>query len=275
VSGRRPAPSTPPPPPAVQKLALRYAKRGTLRFASHRVLQRAFERAVRRADLPIAYSAGFTPHPRLSYLGAAPTGAASEAEYLLLRLSEVLPPALVQARLNAVMPPGLPILQAVTWDDAVFGDLAKQLTASLWQVELDQVDGAGVAASAAAFWALEEFQAIQVRPGPTGAAESSRGGARSKPPRQIEVRGNVLALDLAKTSGRPCPDPGKPCAILEMVLRHATPVVRPDDVIAALAATGLEIGLPPRATRLAQGVYAVETGLVQPFSRIAALAPKP
>ena len=79
-------------PPPVQRLRVRYAKRGRLRFTSHRDFSRAFERAVFRARLPMAYSSGFNPHPRISYAGAAPTGSASEAEYLELALAEVLRP---------------------------------------------------------------------------------------------------------------------------------------------------------------------------------------
>ena len=58
------------------------ASRGRLRFASHRDFQRALERALRRARVPMAYSAGFHPHPKVSYANAAPTGVASEAEYV-------------------------------------------------------------------------------------------------------------------------------------------------------------------------------------------------
>src|SRR5215475_15838097 len=68
--------------PVVQRIRVRYAKRGPLRFTSHRDFARAFERAVQRAGVPVAFSHGFTPHPRISYTGAAPTGVASEAEYL-------------------------------------------------------------------------------------------------------------------------------------------------------------------------------------------------
>ena len=67
-------PDGPPPPPAVQRLRVHYTKRGRLRFSSHRDFQRAFERALRRAAVPMAYSAGFSPHPKVSYAGAAPTG---------------------------------------------------------------------------------------------------------------------------------------------------------------------------------------------------------
>ena len=51
--------------PPVQRLRVRYAKRGRLRFTSHRDFSRAFERAVFRARIPMAYSSGFNPHPRI------------------------------------------------------------------------------------------------------------------------------------------------------------------------------------------------------------------
>ena len=57
---------------------MHYAKRGRLRFTSHRDFSRAFERALVRARIPMAYSSGFSPHPRSSYAGASPSGAASQ-----------------------------------------------------------------------------------------------------------------------------------------------------------------------------------------------------
>ena len=97
----------------MQKLRIRYAKRGRLRFTSHRDFGRAFERAIRRAGLPIAYSSGFSPHPRISYANASPTGAASEAEYLEIGLVEVCDPAEVRRRLDEALPDGLDIVDVV------------------------------------------------------------------------------------------------------------------------------------------------------------------
>src|SRR5215204_3004913 len=94
-------------PPPVQRLRVRYAKRGRLRFTSHRDFSRAFERAVFRARIPMAYSSGFNPHPRISYAGASPTGAASEAEYLEIGLSEQVDPEDVRRQLDASLPEGL------------------------------------------------------------------------------------------------------------------------------------------------------------------------
>ena len=83
-----------------------------MRFASHRDIARAVERGVRRAGLPVAYSAGFSPHPKISYSGGAPTGAASEAEYL-----EIVPhgppasPDEVRVRLDAALPDGIDVIE--------------------------------------------------------------------------------------------------------------------------------------------------------------------
>src|ERR1700742_3101883 len=109
----RRAPEGPPPPPVVQRVRVRYTKRGRLRFTSPRDFARVFERALRRAEVPMAYSAGFHPHPRISYVGAAPTGVGSEAEYLEIGLAVPVPADKLRAALDAVMPDGLDIVDAV------------------------------------------------------------------------------------------------------------------------------------------------------------------
>src|SRR5216684_8341237 len=103
----RPGPPGLPPAPVAQRLVVRYAKRGRMRFASHRDIARAVERGVRKAGLPVAYSAGFSPHPKISYPGGAPTGSLSEAEYLELSLTRECEPADVGQRLDAALPDGI------------------------------------------------------------------------------------------------------------------------------------------------------------------------
>jgi radical SAM-linked protein len=131
-------PDGPPPPPTVQKLRIRYAKRGRLRFASHRDLARTLERALRRASVPMAFSAGFSPHPKISYLGAAPTGAASEAEYLEIGLSVRCDPGAVGAALDAALPEEVAVLDCVEAGEGT-GSLADRIDASVWRVELPGV----------------------------------------------------------------------------------------------------------------------------------------
>jgi radical SAM-linked protein len=140
----------------VQRIRLRYTKRGRLRFTSHRDFQRAFERALRRAGAPMAYSAGFTPHPKVSYANAAPTGTASEAEYLEIALVERRDPETLRALLDASMPDGLDIVDAV---EVRTGDFADRLQASTWEIRLDGVTPETAGQAAAAFLAAPSVSA--------------------------------------------------------------------------------------------------------------------
>src|SRR6187402_1111272 len=133
---RQRVPEGPAPDPAVQKLRVRYAKRGRLRFTSSRDFQRALERALRRADVPMAFSAGFHPHPRISYASAASTGTASEAEYFELQVTERVDPESVRVALDEALPGGIDIVQVV---EAGPGALADRLEASDWLVEVSGI----------------------------------------------------------------------------------------------------------------------------------------
>jgi radical SAM-linked protein len=121
----------------VQKLRIRYAKRGRLRFSSTRDFSRALERALRRADVPMAFSAGFHPHPLISYANAAPTGTASEAEYFEIRVTERVDPQAVRAALDEALPEGLDVLEVV---QAGPGALADRLEASEWHIVVRAAD---------------------------------------------------------------------------------------------------------------------------------------
>lgn len=222
-------PEGPPPPPTVQKLRIRYAKRGRLRFASHRDLARTLERALRRARVPMAFSAGFSPHPKISYLGAAPTGAASEAEYVEIGLSVACDPEAVRVALDDSLPADVAILECVEAGEGT-GSLADRIDTSVWRVELPGVSLAELRP------ALEEFLSRDV----VTVAKRTKNGLRD-----IDVRPAVASASASEEAG---------CAILHMVVRQGTPAVRPDDVLAALTAVAdLRPPLPPRAVREAQG----------------------
>ncbi|WP_374456376.1 TIGR03936 family radical SAM-associated protein [Nocardioides sp.] len=214
--------------PPVQRLRVRYAKRGRLRFTSHRDFSRAFERAVFRARVPMAYSSGFNPHPRISYAGAAPTGSASEAEYLELALAEVVVPADVHAMLDEALPPGLDVLEVV---ESPGGSLADLLEASRWRLDLD-ADREATTAAVERFLAADEALVERMT---------------KKGMREFDARGAVVSLEVL-----PADDSGR--TSLDVVLRHGTPAVRPDDVLRGLeAVAGLAAGEAPLMTRLAQG----------------------
>lgn len=220
----------PPQQPApVQRLRLRYAKRGRLRFASHRDFARAFERALRRAEIPMAYSSGFSPHPRISYANAAPTGAASEAEYLEIALVDRRDPEQVRTSLDSSLPVGLDVLQVV---EASEGALADRLTGSSWRVHLVGAEPEVLSRAVAAFLAQEEVVVERMM----------KSGLR-----QLDTRAAVKSMTADHD-------------VISVLVAHQTPVVRPAEIVAALRQVDpcLSTEQTVVATRTAQGVL---TGL--------------
>ncbi|GAA1963936.1 TIGR03936 family radical SAM-associated protein [Nocardioides panacihumi] len=228
--------------PPVQRLRIRYAKRGRLRFTSHRDFSRAFERALVRVRLPMAYSSGFNPHPRISYAGAAPTGAASEAEYVEIGLAEIVEPAAVHEALAEALPDGLDVLEVV---ESAGGSLADRLEASSWLIDLvtpyDETSGA-----VAAFLGADEVLVERMT---------------KKGMREFDCRGAVVSLEAEPA------DPAGSGSRLRLLLRHSVPAVRPDDVIMGLTSVGglkvgPEFGGLPLLTRLAQGPFDEATATI-------------
>ena len=90
----------------------RYRKSGELRWISHLDLKRTLERAMRRAQLPLALSQGHNPHPKLSFGPPLSLGVTSNAELVAIHLSEAMDADQLRDRLNAQLPPGLQVLEA-------------------------------------------------------------------------------------------------------------------------------------------------------------------
>ena len=84
-----------------QKIKLRFAKIGWMRFISHLDLMRLFYRALRRAELPITISKGFSPRPRISVEPALKLGKESESLELTVKLDEWIKPSLFKEKLQA------------------------------------------------------------------------------------------------------------------------------------------------------------------------------
>ena len=120
------------------KLRVRATKVGKVRFTSHRDAARLWERAMRRANLPVAATEGFTPRPKLSFGLALPTGAESIAEYVDIELRSDVDPADVDldtlpARLSAALPTGFDVLVVVAREPGV-GSLQESVTACTWEL---------------------------------------------------------------------------------------------------------------------------------------------
>lgn len=220
MSSRQPPVQQPPP---VQKLRIRYAKRGPARFTSHRDFGRALERALRRAEIPMAYSSGFNPHPRISYASPSPTSASSEAEYVELGLSEVCDPAKVVAAMNEVLPQGFEMLDAA---DAVKESLGELLQASDWEITLVEADPQVLRSAVAELLSRNELTVERM----------TKRGMRT-----FDVRSAIITLEVSDD--------------VRLLLRSKieTPLVRPDDVVNALRTLDERVPSEIMLNRLAQG----------------------
>jgi radical SAM-linked protein len=247
---RQRVPEGPAPDPAVQKLRIRYAKRGRLRFTSSRDFQRALERALRRADVPMAFSAGFHPHPKISYANAAATGTASEAEYVEISVTQRVDTESVRVALDEALPAGIDIVEVV---EAGPGALADRLEASDWLLEFHDLDGAVLARAVEALLARESAEVTRMTKSGPRTFDVRGAIVRARVQRPSEVPGEIVSAHAI----------GPDCAILRMVVRHTTPAVRPDDILTALREIAdLQPPRPPLVTRLAQGPLDTATARV-------------
>lgn len=224
--------------------------------------------------MPMAYSQGFSPHPRISWAGAVPTGAASEAEYVEVQLVERRNPDALRADLDAVLPAGFDLLEAV---EAGPGSLPDQLHAGLWRIELPGVGMAELAEAAALLMAAGTVEVERMVKGGRRSFDARaavlRAEARECAPTgtELDALGNRSSCHDARVDD--WPKDWQPYGILETVVRQATPVVRPDDVLSALRVVA---GLAPppvvRATRLEQGRLDDSGGLTDPLTQDRAAA---
>ncbi|WP_460466545.1 TIGR03936 family radical SAM-associated protein [Calidifontibacter terrae] len=234
---RQRVPEGPPPAPVVQKLRVQYAKRGRLRFTSTRDFQRALERAVRRAQLPVAFSAGFHPHPRISYANAAATGTASEAEYFEIALQRECDPEQVARDLDAALPQGLDVIKVIV---APTGALADRLQGSSWNLEFADPDAPTLTSAVAGLLAEDRVEVTRMM---------------KSGPRTFDVRSAIRSMTVEPDS-----------RVVSIVLEHTTPAVRPDDVLNALCqVSGIEPSRPPLTTRRAQGPLDDEGTITDPL----------
>ncbi|MGH8900203.1 MAG: TIGR03936 family radical SAM-associated protein [Egibacteraceae bacterium] len=226
------------------RVRVRYEKSGKFRFISAIDLGRVWERALRKADLPIAFSEGFTPRPRISFADALPLGYASTGEYA--ELAFAVPVALDQAveALNIAFSHGLAVLDAA---EVVEGapKLATLLRASCWDIAYP--DGGGLARR----W---------TSPDPLAEAVGAVRAAQALPT-QRERKGTSVTVDL-----RPAIHQISSCdARVRVTLHHVEPLVRPMQV--HLALRSFCPGMPDAAlfTRVAQGAP-VDEGLIEALS---------
>ena len=118
-----------------------FSKQGALRYTGHLDLHRLWERAMRRADLPLSYSQGFHPQPKISLASALPLGFSSRGEVLDVRFNEEIPTEEIAARLKDSLPPDIQITHVESVDEREPA-LQTQVLSAAYDVHLTEpVDG--------------------------------------------------------------------------------------------------------------------------------------
>ncbi len=135
---------------AEMRIRFRFAKLGKIRFTSQRDVARMWERALRRAELPLAYTEGFSPRPQLSFGLALPTGCESLAEYLDVVLDDNRPETAevdvsrLPAGLTGLLPAGIVVEEAAVVERRS-ESLQQVVTSCSWTMEFGGVSRADLA----------------------------------------------------------------------------------------------------------------------------------
>jgi radical SAM-linked protein len=127
------------------RLRIQFAKQGPLRYVGNLDLHKIWERTARRAELPLAYSQGFHPHPQIQLAAALPLGFSSHCEFVDLKMSADISLDGLSKRIQNAVPSGLQILSIDQVDDRAPA-LQTQVVSAEYEVTLlDEVDLDGLA----------------------------------------------------------------------------------------------------------------------------------
>ncbi len=201
---------TPVPP---VRLRLRYTKAGKVRFTSHRDTARIWERALRRCRLPLAYTEGFSPRPKMHFGLALRTGFASDCEYLDINLepgSEVDFAELAQ-QLSDALPVGIDVTTIAPTPSISAVSLQEAVTSCRWEVELANVSTEKANETVEALLAADKLEVTRFRKG------------REK---TYDMRPTLLALEVL--------EPVQDRARLAFELGTQPRGFRPDELLAAI-----------------------------------------
>lgn len=196
----------------VQRLRLTFTKEGSTRYIGHLDLARALERAFNRAKLPLAYSQGFNPHPKMQMASALPLGYASKCELVDILLTEKMDVEEARAQIMARMAPGI-VVSGI--DDVPLSEPALQaqtVSAHYSAVLLDPVDLTELKGRIEALLASESHMRELVR---------------GKKRKSYDLRPLIKVLTLDETRG------GSPILDMELALMPGM-TGRPDELLQAL-----------------------------------------
>jgi radical SAM-linked protein len=196
-----------------QRVRIHFTRDETLKYIGHLDMARTWQRIARRANLPLAYSEGFNPQPRLTFAAALPVGCTSDHEELDMVLSPPCAIDDVKAQLDRVMPPGMNVISIA---EAALNApaLQVQLQAAEFEITVEDEETIGslperIAQFLAATEVLRDrrgkvynlrplVQALSIEPGSALSAEQGRAGRAD---RVVMIRSRLQATEAG--TGRP------------------------------------------------------------------------
>src|SRR5215210_7228221 len=117
------------------RIRIKFVKQGALRYTGHLDLHRLWERAARRAELPLAYSQGFHPQPKMNIAAALPLGFSSRCEVMDMKLEHEVQLDGIREKLQQTLPAGIQVLSVESADERA-PTLQTQVASAEYQVTL-------------------------------------------------------------------------------------------------------------------------------------------
>ena len=201
-------------------IRMQFCKTREGRFLSHLDLMHTWERVIRRSQLPLAYSQGFNPHPKINFASACAVGTTSDGEYMDMELTQELPVEQVEEMLQAVMPPAFRVsaMKVVTGKAP---SLMSIIQRARYVLRLELVEEAAqeqLDAAVERFWQQEEIEIYRYK-------------KNSKDKKPVNIRPGVYELELTAE--------GKNALLHILVQCGNEGNIRPEEVAYGLMATGM------------------------------------
>jgi radical SAM-linked protein len=174
-----------------------YSVSGVVKFLSHLDLLKLFNRALMRAALPVAYSEGFNPHPKISFGPPRGVGIEGRREYCDLQLKEQIPVDEVCERLNRAMPKGVRVLEGRVLETPAPALMAA-INLTVYEAEFadDETVLRQLAANIAAFSAADKVEIVRHHPRKGDKTIDLKAGVQ-----KLALADNVLTLEIPFSEG--------------------------------------------------------------------------
>ncbi len=164
------------------RLVVKYTKGEKVKYISHLDFMRLVQRALRRAEIPVAYSKGFNPHPRLSFASALAVGTTSDGEYLDIILEKEMDPKTLCHRMNEKLPEGIRFVKAVAIDEKA-PSLMSVVERGEYLINISGIHDAGADAAALIENFLSQTEILTIK-------------KTKKGERQVDIKPMIHSIDI-------------------------------------------------------------------------------